>query len=82
MTYCPVWSFSTAEGCEETGECPAEGYHNGQRPGADDQQGYVEASWLVQAGESKANLIAYNYLKGNYKHNKSTFSSVASFDTT
>lgn len=47
MTYCPVWSFSTAEGCEETGECPAEGYHNGQRPGADDQQGYVEASWLV-----------------------------------
>ena len=44
---CLVWSLSIAEGCEETGECPAEGYHNGQRPGAHDQQGYVEASWLV-----------------------------------
>lgn len=36
----------------------------------------------VEAGERKANQTACKCLKGNYKHNRPTFSSAASDDTT
>lgn len=49
---------------------------SGQRPGAHDWQGCVEA------GEGKADQTACSCLKGNYKHNRAMFSSAASHDTT